>query len=90
MALRQCPTCLSNGTLSPSHRRNAHETFLAVVAPFVYPYRCSACNWRGMMGRVSFVRHSTANIAINAMVYIAMLILAIVVLVAIREYLHPE
>jgi hypothetical protein len=68
---------MSIDTLSPSHRRDAQEAFLAVVAPFVHPFRCSACNWRGLMGRISFVRHRKINNAINFTIYYAALLVAI-------------
>jgi hypothetical protein len=82
MTSRQCPVCLSVGTLSPSHRRDSQEAFLAVVAPFVLPFRCSACNWRGLMGRISFVRHRKINNAINFAIYYSVL------LVVIQFYIH--
>ena len=82
MADRQCPVCMSVGTCSPSHRRDSQEGFLAVVAPFVGPYRCSACNWRGMMGRISFVRHRKVNNAINFIIYYSILV------IAIKYYVH--
>jgi hypothetical protein len=75
--------------LSPSHRRSSHETFLAVVAPFVRPFRCASCNWRGMMGRFSFVPHNNTNIFINATIFIALVILAIWGFSAYRSYKHP-
>lgn len=90
MTSRQCPICLSIGTLSQSHRRDSHETFLAVVMPFVSPYRCSACNWRGMMGRFSLDRHRKLNLWLNAIIYGAVFSAAVFVLVTIRETLHPS
>jgi hypothetical protein len=86
---RQCPLCLTVGKLSPSHRRNSHETFLGVVAPFIRPFRCGACNWRGMMGRLAILRHRNLNITLNAIIHIAVLIAAIYALIEIREWLHP-
>ena len=90
MVVRQCPICLSIGTLSPSHRRDSHETFLAVTMSFVRPFRCSACNWRGMMGRISLARHRNLNITINGVIYVGILILAIYLLATLRERLHPS
>jgi hypothetical protein len=57
--------------------------------PFVRPYRCSACNWRGMMGRISFDRHRKVNITINALIYLAFVAAVIFVAAAIREKIHP-
>jgi hypothetical protein len=88
MADRQCPVCMSVGTCSPSHRRDSQETFLAVLAPFVHPYRCSACNWRGLMGRLSIVRHRKINNAINFVIYYGVLLVAIQYYVHFREGLR--
>ena len=85
MTTRQCPVCLSIGTLSPSHRRDSQEGFLAVVAPFVHPFRCSACNWRGMMGRLSIVRHRTLNNVINSIIFYGVVIVALQFYVHLRE-----
>ncbi|MDP4198724.1 MAG: hypothetical protein Q8922_13890 [Bacteroidota bacterium] len=89
MTARQCPVCMSLGTLSPSHRRSSHETFLAVIAPFAYPYRCSACNWRGMMGRTSLMRHAKLNLAVNATLYGVLLVGFWNVFILVRNILHP-
>lgn len=77
------------GTLSPSHRRSSHETFLAVIAPFMYPFRCSACNWRGMMGRASLLQHSKLNLAINAAIHFTLLVALLSVFVWVRGIMHP-
>ena len=43
-----------------------------------------------MMGRLAIVRHRRLNIALNALIHIGLLILAIYALIEIREWLHPS
>jgi hypothetical protein len=90
MAVRQCPQCSSIGSLSPSHLRNSNETFLAILMPLTYPYRCSVCNWRGMMGRFSIIRNAKVNTAINAIIYVAFFAVAVYFLAEIRQRLHSS
>jgi hypothetical protein len=90
MAVRQCPQCASLGTLKSSFRRNSHETFLAVLMPLTNPFRCTSCNWRGMMGRIAIVRDPVLNTAINVILYFSVLIVAIYFLTELRESMHSS
>jgi hypothetical protein len=88
MAVRQCPQCSSIGTVNSSFRRNSHETFLGVIMPMTNPFRCSTCNWRGMMGRFSIFSNAKLNTFINVIIYIALFAVVVYFFTEIRERLH--
>ncbi len=62
---------------------------MMALVPFIQPYRCSACNWRGMMGRMSIVRHSRVNAAINVVMYSVLLVVALQLYGVINQSMHP-
>ncbi len=62
---------------------------MMVLVPFIHPFRCSACNWRGMMGRMSLVRHSRLNAALNVLMYSVLVVVAIQLYGVIHDSLHP-
>jgi hypothetical protein len=80
---RLCPTCSSRGTCSRSHKRGIGEDLLGLIVPVVKPYRCRACNWRGYMGVASISNDRTANLWINAIGYLAIVIALISFIVSI-------
>jgi hypothetical protein len=59
------------------------EDLLALAVPVVKPYRCHACNWRGYMGVLPFTSDRAANLWINAIGYLAILIAAMTFIVSI-------
>src|SRR6185312_10702636 len=78
-----CPAC---GSLRCYHSRpRGMENFWRLFIPFIQPYRCHACNWRGYIGAFGLLRAALVNPIFNAFLFLSIVTVVVLQLLSVID-----